>query len=123
MRRALIVFAHGSRDPLWVEPLRALQARIRAALPGSRIELAFLEFVKPSLAECVETLWQEGCREFAVLPAFVAAGAHLRAELPQLIEQARAGREGLAIRLMPALGDMPEVQAGVVDFLRRELAQ
>ena len=122
MRRALIVFGHGSRDPLWAETLVALGKRIRDAMPGADVELAYLEFLKPTLAECVDMLWQRGCRDIAVLPAFVAEGAHLRQELPQLVEQARSGRGGLLMQLLPAMGDLPEVQEGVVRFVQGKLA-
>ena len=46
----------------------------------------------------------------------------LRRELPELVEQARSGREGLSIRLFPAMGDLPEVQEGVVRFVNDKLA-
>ena len=123
MRRALIVFGHGSRDPLWAETLVALGERIRDAMPGADVELAYLEFLKPTLAECVEVLWRRGCRDIAVLPAFVAEGAHLRQELPQLVEQARSGRAGLSMQLLPAMGDLPEVQEAVVRFVQGKLAR
>ena len=119
---ALIVFGHGSRDPLWAETLKALCERLRGALPDTDVELAYLEFLKPTLAECVDALWQRGCREIAVLPAFVAEGAHLRQELPELVERARSGRAGLSIQLLPAMGDLPEVQEGVVRFVQGRLS-
>ena len=123
MSHALIVFGHGSRDPLWAETLKALRERLRSALPGTEVELAYIEFLKPTLAECVAALWQRGFRNIAVLPAFIAEGAHLRQELPELVEQARSGREGLSIRLFPAMGDLPEVQEGVVRFVTGRLAR
>ncbi len=121
MSAALIVFGHGSRDPLWAETLLALGARLRSALPETDVELAYLEFMRPTLAECVDALWRRGCRSIAVLPVFVGEGSHLRKELPQLVEAARSGREGLSIELLPAMGDLPEVQEGVVRFVRGAL--
>lgn len=123
MNQALIVFGHGSRDPLWAETLKALRERLRNALPRTEVELAYIEFLKPTLAECVDALWQRGCRDIAVLPAFIAEGAHLRQELPELVEQASSGREGLSIQLFPAMGDLPEVQDGVVRFVTDKLAR
>lgn len=123
MNHALIVFGHGSRDPLWAETLKVLREHLRSALPGTEVELAYIEFLKPTLAECVEALWQRGCRDIAVLPAFIAEGAHLRKELPELVEQARSGREGLSVQLFPAMGDLPEVQEGVVRFVTDRLAR
>jgi sirohydrochlorin cobaltochelatase len=105
VNHALIIFGHGSRDPLWADTLRALRERLGSALPRTVVELAYIEFLKPTLAECVEALWQRGCRDVAVLPAFIAEGAHLRQQLPELVEQARSGREGLSIQLFPAMGD------------------
>jgi sirohydrochlorin cobaltochelatase len=119
---ALIIFGHGSRDPLWTETLKALRERLRNALPRTEVELAYIEFLKPTLAECVDALWQRGCRDIAVLPAFIAEGVHLRQELPKLVEQARSDREGLSIQLFPAMGDLPEVQDGVVRFVKNKLA-
>lgn len=123
VKAALIVFGHGSRDPLWAETLQALGERLRGTLPGTEVELAYLEFMQPTLAECVDGLWRRGCRDIVVLPAFIAEGAHLRQELPVLVEKARAGHEGLLMRLLPAMGDVPEVQAGVVEFVRGQLAR
>ena len=122
MNDALIIFGHGSRDPLWTETLKALRERLRNALPRTEVELAYIEFLKPTLAECVDALWQRGCRDIAVLPAFIAEGVHLRQELPKLVEQARSDREGLSIQLFPAMGDLPEVQDGVVRFVKNKLA-
>ena len=31
---AIVLFAHGARDPRWAEPFEAIAARIRAAAPG-----------------------------------------------------------------------------------------
>ncbi len=118
MSGALIAFGHGSRDPLWAETLIALGDRLRGEMPGTDVELAYLEFMRPTLAECVDMLWRRGCRSIAVLPVFVGEGSHLRKQLPQLVEAARAGREGLSIELLPAMGDLPEVQEGVVKFVR-----
>lgn len=123
VRRALIVFGHGSRDPLWAETLVALSGRIRDAMPDADIELAYLEFMTPTLAQCVDALWQRGCRDIDVLPVFVAEGAHLRQELPHLVQQASLGREGLTMQLLPAMGDLPDVQDGVVRFVKGRLAR
>jgi len=122
VKHALIVFGHGSRDPLWAETLEALRERLRSALPDTEVKLAYLEFLKPTLAECVDALWQRGCGDIAVMPAFVAEGAHLRRELPNLVNQARSGREGLSITLLPAMGDLPEVQEAIVRFVQGKFA-
>ena len=32
-RHAIVLFAHGSRDPLWHKPMEAVAARIRSPMP------------------------------------------------------------------------------------------
>ena len=40
---ALVLFAHGSRDPEWARPFEALRARLERRLPATPVVLAFLE--------------------------------------------------------------------------------
>ena len=37
MTRAIVLFAHGARDPRWAEPFEAVAGRVRAAAPDCRI--------------------------------------------------------------------------------------
>ena len=59
-KTALILFAHGARDPEWASPMRRVCAAVRAQAPDLRVELAFLEFMTPELRECAESLLAEG---------------------------------------------------------------
>src|SRR6185295_16301903 len=40
---AIVLFAHGARDPSWAEPFHRMVERLRQKQPATRIELAFLE--------------------------------------------------------------------------------
>ena len=42
MIRAIVLFAHGARDPRWAQPFEAIAARVRAAAPDCRVALAYL---------------------------------------------------------------------------------
>ena len=44
---AVILFAHGAREPEWAQPFESISDRLRAA--GMTVELAFLEVMSPSL--------------------------------------------------------------------------
>ena len=41
-RQGIIVFAHGSRDPLWHRPVEAVAERIRAQQPQALVACAYL---------------------------------------------------------------------------------
>ncbi|HSY27624.1 MAG TPA: CbiX/SirB N-terminal domain-containing protein, partial [Burkholderiaceae bacterium] len=74
MSRALILFAHGARDPKWAEPFQRLQRLIEAQLPGVVVALAFLELMTPQLPELVAQLLQSGCKDVMVVPVFLGQG-------------------------------------------------
>src|SRR6185503_5683206 len=83
--RAIVLFAHGARDPDWARPFRQLALELAERVPGERVTLAYLELMQPSLAECVSALYAEGFRRFRVVPVFFGAGGHLKKDLPALI--------------------------------------
>ena len=115
MARALVLFAHGARDPRWAEPFEAVVARVRAAAPGVPVVLAFLELMQPSLAEAVAALVAEGATRVDVVPLFLGTGGHLRQDLPPLVEALRAAHPGVAIGLHAAIGE----HAAVIDAMAR----
>ena len=88
-KTALVLFAHGARDPEWASPLRRVMAAVRLQSPDLRIEAAFLEFMAPNLRDCVETLVAEGFERIVVLPMFMAQGGHLKRDVPLLLDQLR----------------------------------
>ena len=78
MKRGLLLFAHGARDPRWALPFEAIVQRIAARAPGLPVRLAFLEFMAPTLPEAGDALVAQGCDEIEVVPLFLGAGGHVR---------------------------------------------
>jgi len=107
--RAIVLFAHGARDPRWAAPFEAVAERVRAAAPGSRVRLAFLELMTPTLAEAIDALVVEGAEQIDVVPLFLGTGGHLRTDLPRLAEAARRAHPDLRLRLHPPVGEAADV--------------
>lgn len=105
MTTALILFAHGARDPEWASPMRRVQATIRQLAPDLVVELAFLEFMTPDLAACAGQLVAGGARRIVVLPMFIAQGGHLKREVPEIIEQLRSTWPDVEFSLGRAIGE------------------
>jgi sirohydrochlorin cobaltochelatase len=114
---AVILFAHGAREPEWAQPFEAVRDRLRAA--GTIVELAFLEFMSPTLEEAAAQLAEKGCEEIAVVPLFLAQGTHLKRELPSLIAKIRKRHGKIDVRITPALGDDPEMVAAITEWVQR----
>ncbi|MCY7316244.1 MAG: CbiX/SirB N-terminal domain-containing protein [Rubrivivax sp.] len=113
MQTGLILFAHGARDPRWAAPFQAVAAALQAARPGLPVQLAFLEFMTPTLPEAGASLAAQGCRAIQVLPMFLGAGGHVRKDLPLLIDTLQAAQPGLQITLLPAIGEVDSVTAAM----------
>ena len=113
MTQAIVLFAHGARDPRWAEPFEAVAARVRAAAPGMHVALAFLELMQPSLGGAVARAIAEGATRIDVVPLFLGMGGHLRNDLPPRIEALRAALPAVEVRLHPAIGESEAVIAVV----------
>ena len=85
--KGVIVFAHGSRDPLWRAPVEAVARQIALADPEVRVECAYLELSEPDLRTAAARLLKDGASHIRVLPLFFGMGKHAREDLPQLLQQ------------------------------------
>lgn len=114
MTRALILLAHGSRDPAWSRPLHELAARIRSRDAQLRVRVAFLEIETPHLSAVVDELAPQA-GDISVLPVLWAAGGHVARDLPVLLAQAADRHPGLHLHALPPLAELP----GMLDFVAR----
>ncbi|SFZ74132.1 sirohydrochlorin chelatase [Chitinimonas taiwanensis] len=116
-QRALILFAHGARDPQWAEPFQRLAALLQDRQTESRVSLAFLELMTPSLADCVAEQVAAGITHITIVPAFMARGSHLRRDLPLLIEELAARHPQIELQVTAALGEAEPVLAAMADWI------
>ncbi len=121
---ALILFAHGARDPEWANPMRRVRAAILEDAPTARVELAFLEFMSPDLEACAAALAEEGFARIVVVPMFIAQGGHLKNDVPRLMERLRERHPRVAFDLAPPVGEaepMVRAMAGYAADLMRSI--
>jgi sirohydrochlorin cobaltochelatase len=112
---AILLFAHGARDPAWAQPFEAIAQQMRAASPGHTVALAFLELMQPSLDAAVAALVQAGHTEITVVPVFLGAGGHVKRDLPALMDQLRALHPQLQLQATCAIGESPRVVAALAE--------
>jgi sirohydrochlorin cobaltochelatase len=114
---AVILFAHGAREPEWAQPFQSIRDRLRAA--GTTVELAFLEFMPPSLDEAAARLAGKGIETVVIVPLFLAQGGHLKRELPAMVAEVRKRHAKTDFRVTPALGEAPEIVAAITEWVQR----
>jgi sirohydrochlorin cobaltochelatase len=115
VKRALVLFAHGARDPRWSAPFDAIAAAVRQRAPELEVRLAFLELMQPDLGSAADALAAQGVTQIDVLPLFLGTGGHLRRDLPPLVDAIAARHPQLTIRLHGAAGEAPAVVAALAD--------
>lgn len=110
----IILLAHGSRDPRWCATLEALVAPALQARPDARI--AYMELAEPSLDKAVEQASLEKVQEVRVIPLFLAAGRHLRQDIPARLKELEE-RYGVPLRLESPVGEHPYLGQAIRDIV------
>ncbi|GAB2745868.1 CbiX/SirB N-terminal domain-containing protein [Melaminivora jejuensis] len=109
--RAIILLAHGSRDPLWRRPIEAVQARLQTLRPGIAVRCAYLELCPPSLEQVLQELADGDCTRIAIAPLFLGAGRHVREDLPQTVRALAQQFPQLRLSLAGHIGEDERVVA------------
>lgn len=107
--RGIVLFAHGSRDPLWHRPIEAVAAEIRAQSPHVQVACAYLELSTPDLPTAVGQLVNDGVEAITIVPMFLGVGKHAREDLPLLVQGLRHNFPQLQLTLQPAVGEDPRL--------------
>jgi sirohydrochlorin cobaltochelatase len=114
LKEGIVLFAHGSRAPAWSRPFR----KIAAQLPKQfLVRVAYLELMRPSFSEAVESLATAGVKKIRVIPLFLGPGGHVRNDLPRLVSAARARHPRVGIILKKPIGEQPRVIRAIADAI------
>jgi sirohydrochlorin cobaltochelatase len=121
--RALILFAHGARDPRWAAPFERLQQMLHSQMPDVSVELAFLELMSPRLPELVQSLEDKGCTEITVVPVFFGQGGHVLRDLPLMVDELRLQHPEMTIKVAAAVGEDDNVLKAITNYCVSAMAQ
>lgn len=107
---AVILFAHGSRDPLWRAPIEAIAHAITTLAPPTPVACAYLELCAPDLPTAVADVLATApasLQHIRILPVFFGMGQHARHDLPRLVDALRLQHPAVTFELLPAAGEHP----------------
>ncbi|GAA3974078.1 CbiX/SirB N-terminal domain-containing protein [Streptomyces marokkonensis] len=94
---ALVVVAHGSRDPRALSTVRALLDRVRALRPALPVRLGHIELNEPRLPGTLAAL---GDGDAVLVPLLLSRGHHVKQDIPEMAAAA-AARTRVAAPLGP----------------------
>jgi sirohydrochlorin cobaltochelatase len=112
----VILFAHGSRDPLWRLPIDAVAENMIQRWPEMSVACAFLELTTPDLATTVESLMMQGKTHLRIVPMFLGVGRHAREDLPQLVSELTEAYPQVRFELVPSIGEHPAMTQLMADI-------
>ncbi len=107
--RGTILFGHGSRDPLWRQPIEAVASHIQQLAPAVHVRCAYLELTPPDLPSSATELVSLGVTSITIVPMFLGVGRHARNDLPVLLAALQVSHPQIAFDLRPAIGEEPEM--------------
>ncbi|MDI9333911.1 MAG: CbiX/SirB N-terminal domain-containing protein [Cytophagales bacterium] len=127
--KAIILFAHGSRDPLWSKPIEAIAEAIAQTIaqvtaqqsPHTIVRCAYLELMQPSLDAVVAELATQAVHHVRIVPMFLGVGKHAREDLPALLAALRLAHPALELELLPSIGEHPEIIASIASVVTKHL--
>jgi sirohydrochlorin cobaltochelatase len=119
--RGIVLFAHGSRDPLWHKPMEAVAQRVREQSPAAHVVCAYLELSQPDLPTATATLVEHGVSEITIVPMFLGVGKHAREDLPLIVAALRDSHPLVTFQLQRAVGENPLLVALLADIALEKL--
>lgn len=111
MQSGIVLFAHGSRDPLWRLPIEAVREQIAARRPDRPVRCAYLELCTPDLPQAVADLLAHGVDHVTVVPMFLGTGRHARDDLPLLVAALHERHPGVRFTVQSPIGEDPRMTA------------
>ena len=117
----IVLLAHGSPTPGWQTPFLQIAKNLSARLGAEYVRLAYLEFVRPDLAEVANEAVLQKHRTLRVLPVFLGSGKHVNHDIPRRVAEARQRFPELQIELLPSIGEDPRLLA-LIETLAHESA-
>lgn len=113
--QAIVLFAHGSRNPAWRAPFERIALQVAAQTDVS-VELAFLELMQPSLTEVLQNLAKAGKQSVSIVPLFFGLGNHVANDLTDIVRSFSADYPKLKIHIAAPLGESDMMIQAMSDY-------
>jgi len=118
--KGYLLFGHGARNPDWAAPFHRIRDSILVRQPDALVEMGFLELMRPTLDEGIDRLVAQGVSEIVVVPIFMAAGSHVKKDLPLMAASAMDRHPTLTITLAEPVGEVAEVVGAMADYALKQ---
>lgn len=121
---AIVLFAHGARDPEWAQPFIKIRDLLAQQFPNTPVLVAYLELMQPALNTAINELVAQGTQSITLIPLFMARGGHLKQDLPRLLNEIYLQHPHIQFHTAPAIGEVESILLGIAHWAgEQHLAQ
>jgi sirohydrochlorin ferrochelatase len=114
-----LLFSHGSLLCGAGQALCNHAAGLRERLTPSPVEIGYLNYSEPSMAEGIDRLVASGCSTIVIVPYFLVPGYFVSRALPQHLGPIKLKHPGLAFVIADALGEHELLADALLDSAAR----
>jgi sirohydrochlorin ferrochelatase len=108
-KTAVVLIAHGSRQPEANEDSFYLAAELRRRGQYGMVQAAFLELAEPDIDSAAAACVARGAEHIILLPCFLSAGVHVRRDLTDAQRRLTARFPDVQFRLADPIGRHPRL--------------
>ena len=116
-KTGMLLISHGSPRDEANNAFSELTDRIAARLNCNNILPTFFSIKRPNIMDQVGKLVEQGVERIIMLPYFLGNGQHIRADIPEQLEQCNKQYPEIEIEFLPTLQGEP----GLEDVLEERL--
>lgn len=121
MKTALLLIAHGSREPEANEDLHHVVEELRRRGQYAWVEAAFLELAQPDADQGALTCIRQEAERIVLVPYFLSAGVHVRRDLTTLCRGLAERHPHVVFQLAEPIGRHPLIVEIVAERARNAL--
>ena len=115
-QQAMVLFFFFSRQNTWRTPFDLIAQKVSERHPDLQVELAFLEFMTPTLTESLNRLAGQGITSIHIAPLFFGIGNHVARDLEVLVQSFTEAHPHVQLLVAPAVGQSPAVLDAMADY-------
>lgn len=90
MKMTYLIIAHGSREKKFEAEFLNFLSRFQSHFPGRKVRHAFLDISLPNIPQALESCITDGDDEIVIIPLMIFTGKHIKEDIPNMIQQAKA---------------------------------
>ncbi len=103
---ALIIIAHGSKIKSSNDEIENIALKIKQNIQDNNllVSFSFLELAEPSIYDSASKAIENGCKKIKFFPYFLAAGKHVKVDIPDEINHLKNKYPQISFELLPHIG-------------------